>query len=82
MDRWNILQLAASHTLEMKPSISMSSQVVQKMVADAQKPLTNVRICWISPTEEKDQIIEKFTALIRYNAYIQYSKLNVYMIQM
>ena len=43
---------------------------------DAQKPLTNVRIGWISPTEERDHLnIEKLTALfvvmpIHYLIYI------------
>ena len=53
-----------SHTSKMK--LSMLSQVVQKKkVSGEQKPITDVRIGWLSPTEERDHLnIEKLTALI------------------
>ena len=54
--------MAASHTSE--DEAFYASQVIQKKVAQAQKPLTNVRIGWIIPTEERDHLnIEKLTAL-------------------
>ena len=58
-----ILQLAVSHNSEEEKAL-YASQVEQKKVAQAQKPLTNVRIGWISPTEERDGInIKKLKAL-------------------
>ena len=62
-------ELAASHTSE--DEAFYASQVVQKKVACAQKPLTGCEDWLVQPykTERDHPNIEKLTALLMYNAH-------------
>ena len=64
--------------------ISMNSQVVYgRRWLGAQKPLTNVRIGWFNPTEEREHLktFEKLTALVVIMPIYELTKLNMYVKQ-
>ena len=62
---------------------SMNSQVVYgRRWLGAQKPLTNVRIGWFNPTEEREHLnIEKLTVLVVIMPIYELTKLNMYVKQ-